>query len=191
MYIEATGDKPRDVLKYRGKETPLRKAKPMPTLDKETIERTLAIIIATSTLYPIATSALYRWRAKSRDKRINIPSYKVRGAVLAHKAIFAEYVLTILTTNIILVAFYREYVSLGVFILAILSINLCCLTFGAAVNATLLLHFNDKKWYVVDDFEMQTRGVESGTPPRCSWVIQRRVEEELEYPVRTVKNNTP
>lgn len=34
----------------------------MQTLDKETIERALAIIIATSALYPIATSALYRWR---------------------------------------------------------------------------------------------------------------------------------
>lgn len=163
----------------------------MPTLDKETIERALAIIIATSALYPVATSALYRWRVKNRDKRINIPSYKVRGAILACRAIFAGYVLTIITANIILVVFYREYVSLGVFILAILGINLCCLTFGALVNATLLLHFNDKKWYVVHNFKVQTRGVESGTPPRCSWVIQRRVEEELEYPVRTVKNNTP
>lgn len=142
-------------------------------------------------LYPLATSTLYRWRVKNRDKRINIPSYKVRGAVLAYRAIFAGYVLAIITANIILVAFYREYVSLGVLILAIFGMNLCCLTFGAAVNVTLLLHFNDKKWHVVNDFEMRTRGVESGTPPRRSWVIQRRVEEELDYPVRTVKNNTP
>lgn len=163
----------------------------MPTLDKETIERTLAIIIATSALYPLATSALYRWRAKNRDKRINIPSYKVRGAILAYRAIFAGYILAIITANIILVAFYREHVSLGVLILAIFGINLCCLTFGAAVNATLLLHFNDKKWHVVHNFKVQTRGVESGTPPRRSWVIQRRVEKELDYPVRTVKNNTP
>lgn len=163
----------------------------MPTLDKETIERALAIIIATSALYPIATSALYRWRVKNRDKRINIPSYKVRGAILAYRVIFAGYVLAIITANIILVAFYREHVSLGVLILAIFGINLCCLTFGAATNATLLLHFNDKKWHVVHDFEVQVRGVESGTPPRCSWVIQGRVEEELDYPVRTVKNSTP
>lgn len=163
----------------------------MPALDKEAIERALAIIIATSALYPIATSALYRWRVKNRDKRINIPTYKVRGTVLAYRAIFAEYVLTILTANIILVAFYREHVSLGVLILAILGMNLCCLTFGAAVNATLLLHFNDKKWHVVHDFKVQTRGVESGTPPRRSWVIQGQVEKELDYPVRTVKNNTP
>ena len=163
----------------------------MPTVDRETVERTLAIIIATSALYPIATSALYRWRAKSRDRRINIPSYKVRGAILACRAIFAGYVLAIITASIILVAFYREHVSLGVFILAIFGMNLCCLTFGAAVNVTLLLHFNDKKWHVVNKFKIQVRGIESGTPPRCSWVIQRRVEEELEYPVRTVKNNTP
>lgn len=163
----------------------------MPTPDKETIERALAIIIATSALYPIATSALYRWRVKNRDKRINIPTYKVRGAVLAYRVIFAGYVLAIVTANIILVAFYREHVCLGVLILAIFGMNLCCLTFGAAVNVTLLLHFNDKKWHVVHDFEVQTRGVESGTPPRRSWVIQRRVEEELDYPVRTVKNNTP
>ena len=163
----------------------------MSTLDRETVERTLAIIIASSALYPLATSALYHWRAKSRDKRINIPTYKVRGVVLAYRVIFAGYILAIITANIILVAFYREHVSLGVFILAIFGINLCCLTFGAAVNATLLLHFNDKKWHVVHDFKVQTRGVESGTPPRRSWVIQRRVEEELEYPVRTVKNNTP
>ena len=163
----------------------------MSTLDRETIERTLAIIIATSVLYPLATSALYRWRVKNRDERINIPSYKVRGAILAYKAIFIGYVLAIITANIILVAFYREHVSLGVFILAILGMNLCCLTFGAAVNVTLLLHFNDKKWHVVNDFKIQTRGVESGTPPRRSWIIQRQVEEELDYPVRTVKNNTP
>lgn len=163
----------------------------MPTLDKETIERTLAIIIATSALYPLATSALYRWRVKNRDKRINIPTYKVRGAILAYRAIFAGYVLAIITANIILVAFYRVHVSLGVLILAILGISLCCLTFGAAVNATLLLHFNDKKWHVVNNFKIQVRAVESGTPPRCSWVIQRRVEEELDYPVRTVKNSTP
>lgn len=163
----------------------------MQTLDKETIERTLAIIIATSALYPIATSALYRWRVKNRDKHINIPAHKVRGAVLAHRAIFAGYVLTVIAANIILVAFYREHVSLGVFILAIFGVNLCCLTFGAAVNVTLLLHFNDKKWHVVHDFKVQTRGVESGAPPRRSWVIQRQVEEELDYPVRTVKNSTP
>lgn len=163
----------------------------MPTLDKETIERTLVIIIATSTLYPISTSILYRWRVKNRNKRINIPSYKVRGAVLAYRVIFAGYILAIITANIVLVAFYREHVSLGIYILAIFGMNLCCLTFGAAVNATLLLHFNDKKWHVVHNFKVQTRGVESGTPPRCSWVIQRRVEEELDYPVRTVKNNTP
>lgn len=163
----------------------------MSTLDRETVERTLAIIIASSALYPLATSALYHWRAKSRDKRINIPSYKVRGVVLAYRVIFVGYVLAIIAANIILGVFYREHVSLGVFILAIFGINLCCLTFGAAVNATLLLHFNDKKWHVVHDFKVQTRGVESGTPPRRSWVIQRRVEEELEYPVRTVKNNTP
>lgn len=163
----------------------------MQALDKETIERTLAIIIATSALYPVATSILYRWRVKNQDKRINIPSYKVRGAVLAHRAIFAGYVLAIITANIILVAFYSKHVSLGVFILAILGMNLCCLTFGAAVNATLLLHFNDKKWHVVDDFKIQARGIELGTPPRRSWIIQRQVEEELDYPVRTVKNNTP
>lgn len=163
----------------------------MPTLDKETIERALAIIIATSTLYPVATSALYRWRVQNRDKRINIPSYKVRGAILAYRAIFAGYVLAIITANIILVAFYREHVSLGVLILAIFGINLCCLTFGAAVNVTLLLHFNDKKWHVVHDFEVQVRGVESGNPPRRSWVIQAQVGEELNYPVRTVKNSTP
>lgn len=163
----------------------------MQTLDKETIERTLAIIIATSALYPISTSILYHWRVKNRDKRINIPSYKVKGAILACRAIFVGYVLIIITANIILVAFYREHVSLGVFILAIFGMNLCCLTFGAAVNVTLLLHFNDKKWHVVHDFEVQTRGVESGTPPRRSWVIQSQVSRELDYPVRTVKNNTP
>lgn len=163
----------------------------MQTLDKETIERALFIIGLSSTIYPIVTSALYRWRVKSRDKRINIPDDKVRSAVLAHKASFAGYNLAIILSNIILVAFYREHVSLGVFILAILGMNLCCLTFGAAVNATLLLHFNDKKWHAVNDFKIQVRGVESGTPPRRSWVIQRQVEEELEYPVRTVKNNTP
>lgn len=137
MYVEVTGDKPRDVLKYCGKETHLRKVKPMSTLDKETIERTLAIIIVTSALYPLATSALYR----NRDKHVNIPSYKVRGAILAYRVIFAGYVLAIITANIILVVFYREHVSLGVLILAIFGINLCCLTFGAAVNATLLLHY--------------------------------------------------
>lgn len=163
----------------------------MSTLDRETVERTLAIIIATSVLYPIATSALYRWRVKNRDKRINIPSYKVRGAVVAYRVIFVGYVLTIITANIILVAFYREHVSLGVFILAIFGMNLCCLTFGVAVNATLLLHFNDKKWHVVNDFKIQVRGIELGTPPRRSWITQRQVEEELDYPVRTVKNNTP
>ena len=111
--------------------------------------------------------------------------------LLAHKASFAGYNLAIILSNIILVAFYREHVSLGVFILAILGMNLCCLTFGAAVNATLLLHFNDKKWHAVNDFKIQVRGVESGTPPRRSWVIQGQVEKELDYPVRTVKNNTP
>lgn len=163
----------------------------MPTLDKETIERALAIIIATSALYPVATSALYRWRVKNRDKRINIPSYKVRVAVLAHRAIFIGYVLAIITANIILVAFYSKHVGLGALALSLFCVNICHLTFGAVVNATLLLHFNNKKWHVVRNFEVQTRGVESGTPPRCSWVIQKRVERELDYPVRTIKNNTP
>lgn len=163
----------------------------MPTLDKETIERALLIIGLSSTIYPITTSVLYCWRTKSRDKRTNIPSYKVRSAVLLHRVSFAGYVLAIILSNIILLAFYSKHVGLGTLILSIFCVNLCHLTFGAAVNATLLLHFNDKKWHVVHDFEVQTRGVESGTPPRRSWIIQAQVEEELEYPVRTVKNNNP
>lgn len=159
----------------------------MPTLDKEAIERALLIIGLSSTIYPMTTSVLYRWRIKSRDKRINIPTYKVRSAVLVHKASFAGYILAIILSNIILFAFYSKHVGLGTLILSVFCVNMCHLTFGAATNATLLLHFNDKKWHVVHDFEVQVRGVESGNPPRRSWVIQAQVDEEHDYPVRTVE----
>lgn len=90
----------------------------MPTLDKETIEQTLLIIGLSSTIYPIVTSILYYWRTKSRDKRTNIPAYKVRSAILAHKASFAGYILAIILSNIILLAFYSKHVGLGTLILS-------------------------------------------------------------------------